>query len=457
MATSCCSPSAARHSPFRRCPSPTPWRGPALPATRDPGALTTLGYASTATPGGAHFADAADEAVLTLVKTYGAVSSQTGLFGLNQLAQSSSGVAPQAYRQLTPQQALAVNASIPFSPEANPAARPFRIDPADVADHASALNCLTSAIYYEAASESDDGEAAVAQVVLNRLRHPLFPKTVCGVVFQGSELPTGCQFTFSCDGSLARRPSIDGWKRAQKIAERALGGYVMKQVGEATHYHTQWVVPYWQPTVTKLTQIGAHIFYRWSGGMGSPEAFHGQYAGFESPPQVVSGLDQQIVAAPAPTVLTVASAAQASQPVVALVPRGSAGSTTWIGGVGKRAWRDAGGSGGGDAPGSRPRSRPPWPRPRPGPASSATGPAARLSRVGRTELTGAGGFARVWARPVAPEPAHALHSRPRPQRLLRAPRRGRAGAVHFRHGLGPARPAGDHGRAAAQVFRRAGL
>jgi spore germination cell wall hydrolase CwlJ-like protein len=293
-------------------PSPT--------ATRDPGALSALGFASAAAPGGPHFADATDEAILTLVKTYGAAASQqAGLLGLNQLAQSSSQVAPQAYRQLTPQQALAVNASIPVSAEPNPAARPFRIDAADVADHANALNCLTSAIYYEAASESDDGEAAVAQVVLNRLRHPLFPKTVCGVVFQGSELPTGCQFTFTCDGSLSRRPSAEGWKRAEKIAERALGGYVMKEVGEATHYHTQWVVPYWQPTVTKLTQIGAHIFYRWSGGMGSPEAFRGQYAGFESPPQVVSGLDQQIVATPAPAVFTVASAAQAGQPVVALV------------------------------------------------------------------------------------------------------------------------------------------
>jgi len=293
---------------------------PSPPATRDPSALFALGYGSTATPGAPHFANATDEAILTLVKAYGAMgSSQAGLFGLNQLAQSSSQVAPQAYRQLTPQQAMAVNAAIPFSAEANPAARPFRIDAADVADHANALNCLTSAIYYEAASESDDGEAAVAQVVLNRLRHPLFPKTVCGVVFQGSELPTGCQFTFTCDGSLSRRPSADGWKRAEKIAARALGGYVMKQVGEATHYHTQWVVPYWQPTVTKLTQIGAHIFYRWSGGMGSPDAFRGQYAGFESPPPVVSGLDQQIVATPAPAVLTVASAAQAGQPVVALM------------------------------------------------------------------------------------------------------------------------------------------
>ena len=292
---------------------------PLAPAVHDPRAIAALGYGRAGAAGVPRIADAADEAVLTLVKTYGAAAArQTGLFGLTQLAQSSSEVAPQAYRQLTPEQAQAINASIPFSAEANPAARPFQLDRADIADHASALNCLTAAVYYEAASESDDGEAAVAQVVLNRMRHPLFPKTVCGVVFQGSELPTGCQFTFTCDGSLNRRPSVDGWQRAEQIAARALNGYVMKQVGEATHYHTQWVVPYWQPTVTKLTQIGAHIFYRWSGGMGAPEAFHGRYAGFETPPAVVAGLDPRIVAAPTPDLMIVASAIQASQPVFAL-------------------------------------------------------------------------------------------------------------------------------------------
>jgi len=289
---------------------------PETPQAHDPRVLAELGYGLS--DGGPRFADLADRAVLTLVKAYGVTTSPQSLLGLTQLAQSTSQVAPQAYRQLTPQQAQAVNVSIPFSKLPNPAAQAFRIDASDVADRARALDCLTAAVYYEAASESDDGEAAVAQVVLNRLRHPIFPKTVCGVVFQGSELPTGCQFTFTCDGSLGRRPSADGWKRAQKVAARALDGYVMKQVGEATHYHTQWVVPYWQPTVTKLTQIGAHIFYRWSGGMGSPAAFHGQYAGFEAPPLPISGSEQQIVAAPAPAVMTVASADQASQPVVAL-------------------------------------------------------------------------------------------------------------------------------------------
>ena len=299
---------------------------PSPAVTHDPRASAAANYAPSS---GVRLQDASDAAVLTLVKAYDVAPGQGGLFGLTQLAQSAPAIAPQSYRQLSPQQALAINASIPFSSLSNPAARPFRIDVSDVADRAHALDCLTAAVYYEAASESDDGEAAVAQVVLNRLRHPLFPKTVCGVVFQGSELPTGCQFTFTCDGSLARKPSIDGWNRAQRIAERALGGFVLKSVGEATHYHTQWVVPYWQPSVTKLTQIGAHIFYRWSGGMGSPEAFHGQYAGFETRPDALASLDPQIVAAPAPTVMTVASAALAAQPVIVLTradqPMSSAG------------------------------------------------------------------------------------------------------------------------------------
>jgi spore germination cell wall hydrolase CwlJ-like protein len=195
-------------------------------------------------------------------------------------------VPPSTFQQLTPAEAFAANASLPISSLPNPPAKAFKLDGANADDRARALNCLTAAVYYEAASESLEGQAAVAQVVLNRLRHPLFPKTVCGVVFEGADLQTGCQFTFTCDGSLSRRPSLVGWRRASDVAERALDGYVMKPVGEATHYHTVWVVPYWRPTVVKLTQIGAHIFYRWAGGAGAPRAFNGRYAGAEpSPPQ----------------------------------------------------------------------------------------------------------------------------------------------------------------------------
>ena len=217
----------------------------------------------------------------------------------------------QTFEQLTPQQAAQSNASLPFSTLPNPPARPFRLPAGAANDRARALTCLTMAVYYEAASESDEGQAAVAQVVLNRVRHPLFPKSVCAVVFQGSTLPTGCQFTFTCDGSLGRRPSQAGWTRAQRIAARALDGFVLKTVGEATHYHTQWVVPYWRPTLVKETQIGAHIFYRWMGGSGTPAAFNGQYAGFEPPPPPIPGFDT------GPT--TVLVARQDAAPAVAAV------------------------------------------------------------------------------------------------------------------------------------------
>ena len=202
-------------------------------------------------------------------------------------------IEPQVFEKLTPEQAQAQNAAVPFSTAPNPAAHPFQLIPAVDNDRDRAVTCLGMAVYYEAANQGTEGEAAVAQVVLNRLRHPLFPKTVCGVVFQGSTLPTGCQFTFTCDGSLARKPSEAGWKQAVAVAQRALGGYVEKAVGEATHYHTIWVVPYWQASVVKVAQIGAHIFYRWPGGMGMPGAFQGQYAGNESGPSSVNGLDAE--------------------------------------------------------------------------------------------------------------------------------------------------------------------
>ncbi len=230
-------------------------------------------------------------------------------------------IAPQAFEQLSPDQAAAANDRVAISRLPNPAAKPFKLVGASPVDRARAQACLTMAVYYEAGNQGPDGEAAVAQVVLNRVRHPLFPKTVCGVVFQGAELPTGCQFTFSCDGSLGRRPSIAGWKQASQIAERALDGYVQKDVGEATHYHTVWVVPYWQASVVKLAKIGAHIFYRWPGGMGTPSAFQGQYAGAETSPPTIAGFDlglNPVLTAVVDTKPpTPASAAAAPAPIIA--------------------------------------------------------------------------------------------------------------------------------------------
>lgn len=147
-------------------------------------------------------------------------------------------------------------------------------------DRWRALQCLTSAIYYEAASEPDAGQRAVAQVVLNRVAHPAWPNTVCGVVYQGSERP-GCQFSFACDGSLARKPMKAFWDRARRVAADALAGYVYAPVGLATHYHTTAVHPYWAPSLSFIGTIGAHRFYSWAGAAGRPSAFTARYFGGE--------------------------------------------------------------------------------------------------------------------------------------------------------------------------------
>jgi hypothetical protein len=182
------------------------------------------------------------------------------------------------YRDVSAEDAVMLNAEMPVSTAPLVSARPFRLAVVDAASQSAATDCMTAALYYEAASEGEGGQRAVAQVILNRLHHPAFPKTVCGVVFQGADRTTGCQFTFACDGSLDRIPSSAGWTRARKIAEQALSGSVDKAVGLSTHYHTVWVVPYWRSDLTKLAVIGAHIFYRWSGSWGGASAFGGHYA-----------------------------------------------------------------------------------------------------------------------------------------------------------------------------------
>ena len=185
---------------------------------------------------------------------------------------------PLLVRQLAAEDAIAINRKIPLADGPNPAARPFSLGKANAAARAQALECLTSAIYYEAGNESADGQRAVAQVVLNRVRHPAFPASVCGVVYEGSTRATGCQFTFTCDGSLMHRPVPALWERARKVAWAALTGSVYAPAGNATHYHANYVVPYWASSLTKSAVVGAHIFYRWAGGWGRPTAFGQRYA-----------------------------------------------------------------------------------------------------------------------------------------------------------------------------------
>jgi hypothetical protein len=188
--------------------------------------------------------------------------------------------------------AVALNNLRPFASLPIRPMRPFVLQ-ADADDSSRALHCMTQAIYFEAAREPVRGQQAVAQVVLNRVRHPAYPKSICGVVYQGSARPTGCQFTFTCDGALRWTPQPALWKQAQEVAKKALAGFVDKDVGSATHYHAAYVIPYWAPTLVKMTQVGQHIFYRWTGPWGEPPAFTGHYEGRESElsPALLASLD----------------------------------------------------------------------------------------------------------------------------------------------------------------------
>ncbi|WP_242416715.1 cell wall hydrolase [Sphingomonas panni] len=189
-------------------------------------------------------------------------------------------VEPAEFRNLPPDEARAFNATVPFFDGPNPAARPFRFA-GDAENRARATDCLAAAVLYEAGDDTK-GQRAVAQVVLNRARHPAFPASICGVVFQGSERRTGCQFTFTCDGALTRRYPDAFWERARQVAAAALSGSVYAPVGYATHYHTDWVVPYWQSSLSKIAAVDTHLFFRWAGWWGTPGAFR-QRAGDEEP------------------------------------------------------------------------------------------------------------------------------------------------------------------------------
>lgn len=134
---------------------------------------------------------------------------------------------------------------------------------------AQELRCLAQTIYYEARSESRQGQLAVAEVVLNRVRHRLYPDTICSVVFEGVEegRRSGCQFTFACDGSMRREPRGRAWANAERMAAHVMLGLETGSggVGSATHYHTVAVSPNWSQTLVRMAQVGSHIFYRFPG------------------------------------------------------------------------------------------------------------------------------------------------------------------------------------------------
>lgn len=211
---------------------------------------------------------------------------------------------PQASaRTIDPVQAQVLNAALPVAALPNPAASSYQFEGRTPLDRMRSLDCLAQAVYYEAASESEDGQRAVAQVVLNRVRHPAWPDSVCGVVYQGPmRVGGGCQFTFTCDGSLMRRPGGIAWARARAIAAEALAGRTYAPVGLSTHYHTHAVFPSWAPRLAKTIVIGAHNFYRLPGPGGEARAFTAAYTGSEPLPVPTMILPRTAATAALPTV-----------------------------------------------------------------------------------------------------------------------------------------------------------
>ena len=191
----------------------------------------------------------------------GAVVAFAAIFGaLTDLPWPTETTTDHRKPRLTMAQARASNALVPIVVEKRKRAEPFRFR-GGPASRLQATECLATVALYEAGTDRD-GQRAVIQVVLNRVGARGFPKSVCGVVYQGANRTTGCQFSFTCDGSQTRRPEHEGWEQARHAALRAMNGYVYTPVGRATHYHTDWLVPYWRSSLVKVATVESHIFYQ---------------------------------------------------------------------------------------------------------------------------------------------------------------------------------------------------
>ena len=140
---------------------------------------------------------------------------------------------------------------------------------------AKSEKCLANAVYFEARGEPVRGQIAVAQVVMNRVFSPFYPKTVCDVVYQNADRHNACQFTFACDGVPDVVTEPDAWERAKRIARDMLDGKLwMPEVAKSTHYHASWVNPDWVNEMRKIYRLGVHTFYRprnWGDGAEEPK------------------------------------------------------------------------------------------------------------------------------------------------------------------------------------------
>jgi spore germination cell wall hydrolase CwlJ-like protein len=175
-------------------------------------------------------------------------------------------------------QTLAAAAQVTVASQLASGAKPDYASLIDPKDSARQMRCLGEAIYFEARSEPEAGQAAVAQVVLNRVRSGIFPTNVCAVVYQDRNHPFACQFSFACEGKSLRIEEPAAWATATRIAQAVVSGvnYNPKLV-EALNYHANYVYPFWAPSLRRVDRIGAHIFYAMRAGMNwAPGALNGR-------------------------------------------------------------------------------------------------------------------------------------------------------------------------------------
>ncbi|MFT3997979.1 MAG: cell wall hydrolase [Asticcacaulis sp.] len=215
--------------------------------------------------------DDLDRRAIALVMRHDSYSSPVEVMRIRQDRQRSSLfaalVSPARARKAAAGDAPIVKAGLDLglmskTPFSSPApAQPFALRNRSTSD----IDCLTQAVYYEARGETDAGQRAVAQVILNRVRHPAYPKTICNVVYQGAMRGVGCQFSFTCNGVMSNRVENWAWKRARSVAEDALDGYVMKAVGSSTHFHVLNISPDWSGRMLRTATIGNHAFYQFLG------------------------------------------------------------------------------------------------------------------------------------------------------------------------------------------------
>ncbi len=178
--------------------------------------------------------------------------------------------APPDYARVSPFDSILKTDKEPgrFAPVINPDDHAWAaaVLPASVFSDKEQL-CLTSGIYFESRGETVKGQAAVAQVILNRVRNPAYPGTICEVVYQNEDWRNRCQFSFACDNIQDRVWSPGRWQTARDVALAVTAGKIwLPEVGSATHYHATYVNPPWAKTMQKLARIGLHVFYRTYGG-----------------------------------------------------------------------------------------------------------------------------------------------------------------------------------------------